>query len=99
MLQFRDVEEENRVRDVAAYGTLPLRPNSAALPQIYIFGWQLSHWKTNGDRANLTVAGLQEETPRQRCTKEDPDKGAGWSEEREEEVKQLDIACVYWWCI
>lgn len=25
MLQFRDVDEEQRVRDVAAYGTLPLQ--------------------------------------------------------------------------
>lgn len=38
MLQFRDVEEESRVRDVAAYEALPLHSSSTTLPQICIFG-------------------------------------------------------------
>lgn len=37
MLQFRDVKEENRVRDVAAYEIFPLHSNSTTLPQICIF--------------------------------------------------------------
>lgn len=35
MLQFRDVDEEQRVRDVAAYGTLPLHPASHCVKYAY----------------------------------------------------------------